>query len=220
MYTLFTANRNYSSWSLRAWLALKATDISFTERKLELFTDAFARETLAVNPLQQVPVLLDDDFAVWESLAIVEYLAERHPDAGLWPVDGQARARARTLCASMHAGFGQLRQHMPMNVEASLPGKGQSPAVQADIDRVQSLWDSTRQTYGADGLFLFGSFTAADAFFAPVVSRFETYAVPTTPESRAYMDAVLALPAMRQWVSEARAEANFVPQDEPYRTSR
>jgi len=219
MYTLIIGNKNYSSWSLRAWLALRATGIPFSEQKLGLFTPEFAERLGGITPAGLVPVLLDGDFAVWDSLAICEYAAERHPEAGLWPADPHARARARSLAAQMHSGFGQLRQLLPMNVEAKLSGIDYS-AAQGDISRVQAIWHDTRAEFGQDGPFLFGKFSAADAFYAPVVSRFTTYGVPAAGAVREYMDAVLALPAMQEWTGDACAEGVFVPADEPYRTHR
>ena len=219
MYTLIIANKNYSSWSLRAWLALRAGGIAFTEQKVGLFTEEFSRALEKVSPAGLVPVLLDDDFAVWDSLAICEYVAERHPQAHLWPADPRARARARSLAAQMHSGFNRLRSVLPMNVEAHLPGIDISEA-QQDISRIQAIWQDTRAEFGASGPFLFGRFGIVDAFYAPVVSRFVTYGVPAVGSVREYMDAVLALPAMQQWTQEARTEANFVPEDEPYRKQR
>jgi len=219
MYTLIIANKNYSSWSLRPWLALRAAGIAFTEQKLGLFTPEFAQHLGGITPAGLVPVLLDGDFAIWDSLAICEYAAERHPQAGLWPADPRARARARSLAAQMHSGFGQLRQAMPMNIEAHLPGIDIS-AAQGDVSRMQAIWHDTRAEFGQGGPFLFGQFSIADAFYAPVVSRFATYGVPAAGTVREYMDTVLALPAMQEWISDARAEATFVPADEPYRTHR
>ncbi|WP_144637345.1 glutathione S-transferase family protein [Bordetella genomosp. 13] len=219
MYTLIIANKNYSSWSLRAWLALRAGGVAFQEQKVGLFTDAFARALEKVSPAGLVPVLLDGDFAVWDSLAICEYAAENNPAARLWPADPRARARARSLAAQMHSGFTQLRSVLPMNVEAHLPGIDIS-AAQQDISRVQAIWQDTRAEFGHGGPFLFGHFSIADAFYAPVVSRFVTYGVPAVGSVREYMDAVLALPAMQDWTRDARAEAVFVPEDEPYRTQR
>lgn len=220
MYTLIIGNKNYSSWSLRPWLALRATGIAFTEQKLGFFTEEFSRKVGAVSPAGLVPVLLDGDFAVWDSLAICEYVAERHPEAGLWPKDAKARARARSLVAQMHSGFGALRNALPMNIEAHLPGIKLPEAAQQDISRLQAIWHDTRAEFGQGGPFLFGAFSIADAFFAPVVSRFTTYGIAAAGAVRDYMDAVLALPAMQDWMRDARAEATFVPEDEPYRKHR
>ncbi|OZI33598.1 glutathione S-transferase [Bordetella genomosp. 5] len=219
MVTLFIGNKNYSSWSLRAWLALRAGGVPFEERKLGLFTEAFTEQLGRVTPAGLVPVLLDGDFAVWDSLAICEYAAERHPDLGLWPAEARARARARSVSAQMHSGFTQLRSVMPMNIEAHLPHVDVSAAAK-DIARVQDIWQATRAEFGAGGDFLFGRFSIADAFYAPVVSRFTTYGVPAEGAARDYMDAVLALPAMREWTEAALAEQTFVAADEPYRTQR
>ncbi|MEN4917285.1 glutathione S-transferase family protein [Achromobacter spanius] len=220
MYTLIIGNKNYSSWSMRPWIALRAAGVPFTEQKVGLFTEEFAKRLGAVSPAGLVPVLLDGDFAVWDSLAICEYAAERHPDAGLWPQDAKARARARSLAAQMHSGFPALRQAMPMNIEADLPGIEFPEAAQQDISRMQAIWHDTRAEFGQGGPFLFGKFSVADAFFAPVVSRFVTYGVAAAGPVRDYMDAVLALPAMQEWMRDARAEATFVAADEPYRTHR
>lgn len=220
MYTLIIGNKNYSSWSLRAWLALRAAGIPFREEKLGFFTEEFSRRLGALSPAGLVPVLLDDDFAVWDSLAICEYAAERHPQAGLWPRDARARARARALAAQMHSGFSALREALPMNIEAKLAGIDLPEAAVQDISRIQAIWQDTRAEFGQQGPFLFGAFSIADAFYAPVVSRFVTYGVAAAGPVRGYMDAVLALPAMQEWTRDACAEATFVPQDEPYRTHR
>jgi glutathione S-transferase len=226
MLTLYIGNKNYSSWSLRAWLLLRVLDIPFEERQLQLFGDAFQREVARVSPAGRVPVLVDDGFAVWDTLAIAEYVAERFPDRGAWPADPRARARARSVCAEMHSGFGAVRNHLPMNIEADLPGALWPAAVRADIARIVGLWEDLLARDGRDGFaaghgpFLFGRFCAADAFFAPVVSRFVTYHVPVPQASAAYMDAILALPSMREWSAQARAEQTFIPEDEPYRDAR
>ena len=215
--TLYIGNRNYSSWSLRAWLLMRQLGIEFDEHPLRLFSEEFHSVLAKVSPVARVPLLVDDRFAVWESLAIVEYLAERHPDAGVWPAGFHERARARSVCAEMHAGFGNLRSRMPMNIEASLPGMGWDLAVQADIDRIVAIWTELRTLHAAKGPFLFGDFCAADAFFAPVCSRFTTHAVALPPVCDEYRQAVLALPAMREWTDKALAEHCFLPEDEPYR---
>ncbi len=220
MYTLIIANKNYSSWSMRPWLALKAAGVPFQERKLGLFTDDFNRQLGGVTPAGLVPVLLDGDFAVWDSLAICEYAAEQHPRASLWPQEARSRARARSITAQMHSGFTHLRQALPMNVEAHLPGITISEQAQQDISRVQLIWQDTRAEFGQGGPFLFGGFSIADAFYAPVVSRFNTYGIAASGPVREYMDAVLAHPAMHTWTQEALAEATFVPEDEPYRKHR
>ncbi|CAB3853624.1 glutathione S-transferase family protein [Achromobacter ruhlandii] len=220
MYTLIIGNKNYSSWSLRPWLALRAAGVAFTEQKLGLFTESFARHLETLTPAGLVPVLLDGDLAVWDSLAICEYVAEQHPEARLWPQDARARARARSLTAQMHSGFGALRQALPMNIEAHLPGIDIPEAARQEISRMHAIWQDTRAEFGQGGPFLFGAFSIADAFFAPVVSRFVTYGIAAAGPVRDYMDAVLALPAMQEWMRDARAEATFVEADEPYRKHR
>lgn len=219
MYTLIIGNKNYSSWSLRPWLALRAAGIAFEEKQLGLFTEEFRQHLSGLTPAGLVPVLLDGDLAVWDSLAICEYAAERHPEARLWPADRRARARARSLAAQMHSGFGKLRNVLPMNVEARLPNVDASEA-RDDIDAMLAIWRDTRAEFGQGGPFLFGQFGIADAFYAPVVSRFTTYGIAAEGAARDYMDAVLALPAMQQWTREALAEATFIPEDEPYRAQR
>lgn len=215
--TLYIGNRNYSSWSLRAWLLMRHLGIDFEEHRLTLFSDAFRREIAKVSPAGRVPVLVDDGFAVWDTLAITEYLAERHPALGVWPSDFRARARARSVCAEMHSGFAGLRNAMPMNIEAKLPGLGCSPEAAADIERIATIWSELRAQHASRGPFLFGRFSAADAFYAPVVSRFGTYAVELPDACGAYCRTILALPAMCEWVDAALAEHEFLPEDEPYR---
>lgn len=210
-------NKNYSSWSLRPWLALRQLGIPFEEEKVSINAD-YKAHIAKYAPVGKLPVLVTDDgLAIWETIAIVEYAAEHFPKAGIWPEDARARARARSLCAEMHAGFSALRNAFPMNIEAHLPGFGWNLEVQADINRVVARWTTTRAEFGQGGPFLFGKFCAADAFFAPVVSRFVTHAVEVPPEARAYMNAVLELPAMREWIDAALAEREYVAMDEPYR---
>ncbi len=211
-------HKNYSSWSLRPWLLLRELDIPFEEEQLSLNDPKYKERIAEHAPVHKLPVLVTDEgFAIWETLAIVEYAAELHPGAGVWPENARARARARSLCAEMHAGFTALRNAYPMNIEARLPGFGWNLEVQADIDRVVRRWLDTRAEFGHGGPFLFGKFCAADAFFAPVVSRFITHAVEVPPEARAYMNAVLELRAMKEWVAAALQEHEFVAIDEPYR---
>lgn len=214
--TLVIANCNYSSWSLRPWLLMRHSGIAFTERQI-LFSAEFHEQVTRLSPAGRVPVLLDGELAVWDSLAIIEYLAEHYPQHGIWPAQSADRALARSICAEMHAGFAALRQQMPMNIEASLPGCGWNLRVQDDIDRIVSIWSALRARFAAHGPFLFGAFSAADAFFAPVVSRFTTYGVALPAGCEAYRQAVLALPAMQAWTERALAEHQFVPEDEPYR---
>ncbi len=212
--TLVIGNKNYSSWSLRAWLALEHTGAAFDELRIALDTPTTRADILRHSPAGQVPVLHDGEVTVWESLAICEYLAERFPHARLWPAEEAARARARVASAEMHAGFAALRHAMPMNCRAHLPGKGRAPGVDDDIARLRDIWRDCRARFGAGGDMLFGQFTAADAMFAPVVSRFQTYGVSLDPVSQAYADAVSALPAMQAWVAAARAEPERIEREE------
>ncbi len=212
--TIVIGNKNYSSWSLRAWIALAATGAEFDEIRIPLDRPDTRARILEHSPAGKVPVLRDGALVVWESLAICEYLAERFPDAGLWPDGDGARAHARAVACEMHAGFAALRNGMPMNCRAALPGKGHSPEVDADIARIAKIWRDCRENFGAGGGFLFGRFTVADAMFAPVASRFTTYAVDLDPVSQAYVDAVLALPAMQAWYEAARAEPERIEREE------
>lgn len=218
--TLVIGNRNYSSWSLRAWLLMRALGIGFEEVALPLFSETFEREILRYSPAARVPVLVDDEFAIWDSLAIAEYLAERFPRAGVWPADAKARARARSVCAEMHSGFAALRSQMPMNIEAKLPGLGWNLQVQADIDRIEEIWTDLRAGHAAQGPYLFGRFSAADAFFAPVIMRFDTHAITLAPACEEYRRTMHALPALREWIDGALAERSFIASDEPYRRAR
>ena len=218
MLTLVIGNKNYSSWSLRPWLLLTEAGIPFEEVRLSLSTPSFAARIARYSAAGRVPVLVDRDIRVWDTLAIAEYLAERFPDRGLWPADVAQRARARSICAEMHAGFSTLRQAMPMNVSASLPGMGWSVAVQDDIDRLVTVWRECLEPSG--GPLLFGRFTIADAYFAPVMSRLSTHAVALPDDIAAYRDRVLALGGMRAWADAAAAETEFIADDEPYRRSR
>jgi len=218
--TLYIGNKNYSSWSLRPWLLMKQLSLPFQERRLGLFSEEFYREIAAVSPAHRVPVLVADGFAVWDSLAIAEFLADTYPDLGVWPADRRARARARSVCAEMHSGFSALRDQLPVNIEARLPGALWNLEVRADIDRIASMWSTLRAEHAAGGPFLFGRFSAADAFYAPVVTRFDTYGVELPPVCEEYRRAVHALPAMREWIATALEERTFLAADEPYRRSR
>jgi glutathione S-transferase len=204
--TLVIGNRNYSSWSLRAWLALQATGLSFEEVIVPLGRPETEAEILRHSPTARVPALTHGELLIWDSLAICEYLAELAPEAHLWPADPAARAVARSVTAEMHSGFVPLRKHMPMNLRASYPGAGREPGVEEDIRRIAAIWEQCRRDYGRGGSLLFGDFTIADAFFAPVVSRFRTYGVSLQGEAKRYMDAVWSLPAMIEWSDKARAE--------------
>ena len=227
MLKLHIGNKNYSSWSMRPWVLLKQLQIPFDEvmvRFDSFDTDsAFKRALADVNPVGKVPVLVDEGFAVWDTLAITEYLAERFPEHGVWPQDRQARARARCICAEMHSGFSALRSHCPMNVEASLTEIGvrvwgEQAAVRSDVGRIVSMWSALLEQHG--GPMLFGQFSAADAFFAPVCLRLKIYALPVPEVINAYIARVCALPGVQAWIDDALAEHDFIAFDEPYRTSR
>lgn len=203
---LYIGNRNYSSWSLRAWLALRRTGAAFEEVVIPLDRSDTARKLRAHSPSARVPVLKHGRATVWESLAIAEYLAEQFPTARLWPRDPAARAVARAVSAEMHAGFVALRTRMPMDIRARYPDTGRTPEVAADIRRIVELWSECRRRFGRGGEFLFGRFTIADAMYAPVVSRFVTYGVTLDGEAAAYRDAVWRWPAMGEWVEAAAHE--------------
>jgi len=213
-YTLYIGNKNYSSWSLRPWLAMKVAGIPFEEKLIVLFDDDWKANIAKVSPSARVPVLTDGDLTIWETMAILEYLAERHPDKGLWPDDVKARAMARSVANEMHAGFTALRNNMPMNIRKSHPGRGMGEGVAEDIARIQEIWNDCRSRFGDGGPFLFGKFCNADAMFAPVVSRLTTFAVELDTVSAAYRDAVQALPDMIAWSDAGRAEPWTVPDDE------
>ncbi len=213
---LAIANKNYSSCSMRPWVLLTQAGIAFEEIRLKFSDQGGIPGIEPYSPTRQVPVLIVGDEPVWDSLAICETAAELFPDKRLWPADARARQVARSICAEMHAGFRNLRDAMPMNICASLPGKGMSPAVQQDIDRIVAIWESCRSDFGADGGLLFGTFTIADAYYAPVATRFLTYGVRLPGVAQRYADALLALPAVRDWMAQARRETGFVRADEPY----
>ncbi|MDJ0795681.1 MAG: glutathione S-transferase family protein [Calothrix sp. MO_167.B12] len=213
-FSLAIANKNYSSWSLRAWLVLKYSQIKFTEIQIILNTETTHQEILQHSPTGKLPVLHHGGITIWESLAICEYLAECLPHRRLLPKEPFARAIARSICAEMHAGFQNLRQNMPMNCRAHLPGKGMSSEVQKDIDRILSIWRDCRSTFGGGGNMLFSHFTIADAMFAPVVLRFKTYGVELDPISQNYADAILNLPAMQEWLTAAKLEEATIPEFE------
>lgn len=203
---LVIGNKRYSSWSLRAWLALAHHGIAFEEILIPLYRDGSKEAILRHSPSGKVPALIDGGTTVWDSLAILETLAERFPELGLWPRDPARRALARSVSAEMHSGFAALRNELPMDLAPTDPGKARSAAAEADIDRVTAIWRQCRDAAGAEGPFLFGGFGAADCMYAPVVLRLDRYRVPLDPACRAYADAVLDLPAMRRWVEAGMAE--------------
>jgi glutathione S-transferase len=227
MLKLYIGNKNYSSWSMRPWVLLTQAGIPFEEvmARFDSFApDSHFKQVIGpVSPVGKVPALVDGDLVVWDTLAIAEYLAEKFPDQQLWPADIKARARARSICAEMHSGFAALRSACPMNIEASLPEIGQlvwrdKPAVRADVARLVAMWSELLAQHG--GPMLFGTFSVADAYFAPVVMRFKTYALPVPEAIAAYMERVAALPGVKAWVQGALAEHDFRDFEEPFRLQR
>jgi glutathione S-transferase len=206
--TLVIGNKNYSSWSMRPWVALTAAGIPFTEVRVLLDQPDTAANIARYSAAGRVPVLLAGEMTIWDSLAICEYVAEQFPDKHMWPQDVAARAMARSVVAEMHSGFADLRGAMPMNIKTRLPGRGRTPGAQADIGRICEIWEECLSRFGHHN-FLFGDFSIADAFFAPVVTRFQTYGVALAPALQAYCERVLAHPAVARWVSEARAETEI-----------
>ena len=214
-YTLVIGNKNYSSWSLRPWLLMRHAQLSFEEVRIPLYTAESKQRIREYSPSGKVPCLLDGALAIWDSLAICEYLAERHPGLDLWPSSTEQRAHARSISAEMHSGFANLRSRMSMNCRGRFPGHGRTVEVAGEIDRIQRMWGECRELHAAAGPFLFGRFSIADAMFAPVVLRFRTYEVQLNAVCRTYADAVLALPAMQQWLGEAVAETEVIAAFEP-----
>lgn len=214
--TLVIGNKNYSSWSLRPWLALRVAGIPFKEVRIPLYEPGTAAALAPWSPSGLVPLLQDGELKVWDSLAICEYLAECHPDRGLWPEDRSARAVARSVSAEMHAGFSGLRTAMSMNIRRRYPDRGRTPDCLRDIERVLAIWSDCRSRFGAGGDFLFGRFGIADAMYAPVVLRFQTYEVALDGAARAYADAILALPAMQEWLADAERESESIPKFDQY----
>jgi glutathione S-transferase len=213
--TLVIGNKNYSSWSLRPWIALKAAGIPFEEVLIPLYEPGSTEKILKYSPAGKVPVLIDGDDVVWESLAILEHLADRFPGANLWPSDTRARSFARCAATEMHGGFQPLRQHCTMNMWLPLRERPLPPEVFDNVKRIETLWAECRARFGNGGPFLFGSFGNADAMYAPVVSRFHTHGLPVGPGTRAYMDAVMALPAWQEWHDAAMKETWVMQHNEP-----
>jgi glutathione S-transferase len=211
---LIIGNKNYSSWSFRPWLALKVAGIAFEETVISLEASDFKARVTALGSPGRVPLLIDGKVRVWESLAILEYLADAYPAAGLWPKDKGACAHARAVAAEMHAGFAPLRRLLPMNMWRPVKARALDDGAAADARRIDAIWTECRERFGAGGPFLYGAFTAADAMFAPVVSRFHTYAVNVGAAAHGYMDAMMALPAWREWREAALREPWVLPHDE------
>ena len=230
-FALYIGNKNYSSWSMRPWVLMRQADIAFEERLVRFDSFApdsgFKRTIGAINPTGKVPCLIDRQvsggLAVWDTLAIAEYLAECLPERNLWPRNPAARAQARCVCAEMHAGFGALRRHFPMNIEASLPEIGaivrrDRVDVRGDVERIVEMWSALLERHG--GPMLFGEFSIADAYYAPVCMRFNTYGVPLPEPVEEYIDRVCALPGVSAWIRDALAEQDFLDFEEPYRLTR
>ncbi len=227
MLKLYIGNKNYSSWSMRPWVLLRQAGIEFQEVMLKFDSfdadSVFTKAIKDVNPNARVPVLVDDGLSIWDSLAIAEYVAEKFPAKQLWPADVKARARARSVCAEMHSGFSALRSNCPMNIEASLPQIGalvwrDKPAVRDDVARIVGMWSELLEQH--KGPMLFGGFSVADAYFAPVCMRLKNYALPVPGHITDYIRRVSALPGVKAWIDEALQEKDFVDFDEPYRTAR
>jgi len=211
---LVIGNKNYSSWSFRPWLAMKVAGIPFTEELVPLDQPGTKAAILKHSAAGRVPVLRHGTTTVWESLAILEYLAEAFPDAALWPRTKAARAAARSASSEMHAGFSALRSSCPMNMRRPRKRPDLSDGVKADVARIDALWRDCRKAYGRGGKFLFGRFTNADAMYAPVVNRFDVYDLPVSKEARAYMEAIMALPAWGEWKRAGEAEPWVIAADE------
>lgn len=227
MPQLYIGNKNYSSWSMRPWVLMRQAGIALDEVRVRFDSfeadSGFKRTIGAVSPTGKVPVLVDGDLVVWDTLAICEYLAESYPEKHLWPQDMAARARARSICAEMHSGFTALRSHCPMNIEAQLPDIGaliwrDQSAVRADVQRLVAMWSGLLAQYG--GPMLFGEFSIADAFYAPVCMRLATYGLPVPAHITAYVHRVRALPGVKAWIDDALAEQDFRAFEEPYRLER
>jgi glutathione S-transferase len=220
---LYIGNKNYSSWSMRPWVLMRQAGIDFQEVMVRFDSfepgSQFKTTMQKVTPVGKVPVLVDGNVVVWDTLAIAEYLAEKFPSLQLWPADAAQRARARSICAEMHSGFGALRSNCPMNIEASLPQVGrqvmQLPEVQADLHRLTAMWAEQLDRHGEP--MLFGHFTIADAFFAPVAMRVNTYALPLPSQAAHYVQRLSELSAVQEWVAQGREEKDFREFEEPYR---
>jgi glutathione S-transferase len=213
--TIYVGNKNYSSWSMRPWLALKQAGAAFEEVIIRLYEEGAGANLRRHSPSARVPVLRHGATTVWESLAICEYLAEQFPAARLWPEDRAARAHARAISSEMHAGFGALRANLPMDIRGRWQLGDRMDKVRADVERITAIWRECRERFGkiGSGDFLFGSFTIADAMFAPVTTRFVTYGVPLDAESSAYVETMHRWPAMAEWIAAAKAEPWVISYD-------
>lgn len=211
---LILGNKNYSSWSLRPWIAMRHAGLTFAEEVIPLYESGSRERILNYSPAGKVPILIDGDMTIWESLAILDHLAERFPKAQLWPVDPKARAHARAISAEMHAGFAPLRRHFPMNMRRARKKRELTTEVAADVRRIEEIWTDCRARFGQGGAFLFGQFSAADAMYAPVVSRFASYDIGVGAACEAYMAAMMALPAWQEWRTAGVAEPWVMPGNE------
>jgi glutathione S-transferase len=212
---LIIGNKNYSSWSLRPWIAMKVAGIAFAEIMIPLYEPGSREQILKYSPAGKVPILIDGDATIWESLAILEYLAEKFPAAHLWPADSLARGYARAAASEMHAGFQALRRNCPMNLWLPLRSRPVGDDAMADVHRIDALWSDCRARFGSGGPFLFGAFGAADAMYVPVVARFDRFGISVSATARAYMDAVMALPAWAAWCDAALQEPWIMRHNEP-----
>ena len=213
-YTLIIGNKNYSSWSLRPWFWMKHAGLEFKEKRISLSTEETAQHLASYFSNYKVPVLQDNDLIIWDSLAILEYLAEVHPEKHGWPDDKRARATARSISAEMHSSFTALRSELPMNCRKRFDNFNISPAVQKDIDRIKAIWESCRDRYGREGSWLFGDFCIADAMFAPVVLRFIGYGVPLDDRQWEYVQTVVQNPQIKDWIDSGKREKEIIAIDE------
>ncbi len=213
---LIVGNKNYSSWSLRPYMALKMAGVPFTDKLVRLLVPETPKVLAKYKATGKLPLLVHNGLVVWDTLAIIEYAAETWPSKNLWPRNMKSRARARSVSAEMHSSFGPLRNACPMNLrrERKLPPGGVTPDIAKDVARIEAIWADCRKQFGKGGPFLFGKFSAADAMFAPVCARFETFAIPVSKTSQAYMDAVFATLAFQQWKSDAAKESWVIAEDE------
>ncbi len=212
---LIIGNKNYSSWSLRPWIAMKVAGIPFAETMIPLYEPGSREQVMKYSPAGKVPVLIDGERSVWETIAILEHLAEKYPRADLWPADAAARSHARVVASEMHAGFAALRRNCPMNLWLPVKARPLPDEVKPDVVRIEALWSDCRARFRPGGPFLFGAFGAADAMYAPVVARFHNYGILVGPETRAYMEAVMALPAWQEWHAAALKEPWVMRHNEP-----
>lgn len=211
MLQLVIANKLYSSWSLRPWMVLRANDIAFDEIIVPLRLANSAARVAAYSPSGKLPVLIDSDIRIWDSLAIIEYIAETFPDKPVWPGDKRARAHARAISNEMHSGFQALRQGCPMNLGARFKTPELTEALLASVSRIEQIWQESRSSFGNGGPYLFGAFSAADAMYAPIVTRLDSYQIPVQPQSRTYMTTILAHPVYKSWLKQALTEPWSIP---------